>query len=473
MAFQAITTNQSSTYQIQDGDYFVLMPGIYSHSSGAGFFGNPGADGVLNGTTLTVLGTIAAGGLGVDMLGMPNRVTRTSVVVGVEGAIHAAQGGIAVDRGAGNSILNYGEIVSGGYTIFLGAQGAGNRVENHGSLSLIGPSAQAAIHVDGGTDRVLVVNAGVISGLPGAGYALVESASPVTLSNSGQILAQGSIAVRTSDLEDTLTNSGLIEGQVELLDGADRFFNTGMVLGMIDLGEGSDLYRALGPGGASDSVLGGAGEDTLIGGDFDDILEGGTEDDLIRGQGGNDDLSGSGGGDTIQAGDGNDTLSGGNDDDRLLGENGDDYILGGNGGDDLFGGNGDDTLLGGDGNDLLFGGAGLNDMYGQGGRDVIYAQSGEDTIIFQSVTDSAVGAQRDVIRGFDIGQDIIDLTQVAPGIMDFIGTDPFTGTAREVRLLEFANGTTIVQVDVDGDGIRDMEILVERVSGLTEADFDL
>ncbi len=471
MAFQAITTNQSSTYQIQDGDYFVLMPGIYVHSSGAGFFGNAGADAVLTGTTLTVLGTIASGALGVDMTSVATEVRQTSVIVGTTGAVHGALGGIALDSGGGNSILNYGEVISGGYVLHLGGEGAANRVENHGNLALTGPSGLAAIHVGGGADRVFIVNGGVISGVPGTGHALVESAAPATFGNSGQILAQGAVAVRLSEQQDVMTQSGLIEGRVELLGGADRLYNTGMVLEVVDLGDGADLYRALGTGGASDTVIGGAGADTLVGGALDDILEGGSESDLLRGQGGNDDLSGGGGADTLQAGDGNDTLGGGNENDRLLGENGDDFLSGGSGADDLFGGNGDDTLLGGDDNDRLFGGAGQNDLYGQGGRDVVYAQAGEDTIIFQSASDSAVGAQRDVIWGFDIGQDVIDLTQVAPGLLVFRGTDAFTGTAREVRLAEFSSGTTIVQVDVDGDGVQDMEVMISQITGLSETDF--
>ncbi|CUH82613.1 calcium-binding protein [Tropicibacter naphthalenivorans] len=475
MTFQAITTHQSSTYLIQDNNYFVLIPDIYVRSSGDGFRGSPTrSDLQLTGATLTVLGTVAAGETGVDFFSLSTSAVQCTILVGSSGAVHAALGGIIVDAGNGNSIVNYGEVASGGYALYLGGGGTGNRMENHGQITLTGSAPQSALWVGAGASPVFMVNSGIISGLPGAGRALVESLSPMSFSNTGSILAQGNVAIQGSvTYADTVTNSGMIQGDTYLGDGDDRLFNSGMILGKVSLEEGADYYRALGDSAATEFVTGGSGSDTLQGGNLSDQLSGDAEDDLVRGLGGDDVLYGGSGNDTVNGGEDNDTIRGGSGNDRLTGDNGDDDINGDAGADDIFGGNGDDTLRGGDDADRLFGGAGQNDLYGQGGRDVIYAQSGEDTIIFQSVSDSAVGAQRDVIRGFTPGQDLIDLASVAPGILSYIGASAFSGAAREVRVLELSTGSSLIQVDTDGDGTGDTEILTALTHGLTEADFIL
>lgn len=187
----------------------------------------------------------------------------------------------------------------------------------------------------------------------------------------------------------------------------------------------------------------------------DDVIDGGTEADLIRG------------------GDGADQLRGDDEADRLFGDSGDDTIDGGADNDDLYGGDGDDMLMGGAGDDRLFGGAGVNQLLGGTERDVLYGQSGEDYFVWLSAVESTPGAKRDVVRGFDIGQDALDVSQTAGAALAFIGSAGFTGAAGELRVLELASGSSMVQIDLDGDRARDMEILIADRQGLAASDFIL
>ncbi|MBV6638588.1 MAG: hypothetical protein KI788_22105, partial [Mameliella sp.] len=59
-------------------------------------------------------------------------------------------------------------------------------------------------------------------------------------------------------------------------------------------------------------------------------------------------------------------------------------------------------------------------------------------------------------------------------VFEFRGTAGFAPSGNpELRLFETATGSTIVQLDVDGDGNADAEIRVANVTGLTADDFAL
>lgn len=147
-------------------------------------------------------------------------------------------------------------------------------------------------------------------------------------------------------------------------------------------------------------LLGDGLDNTLIGSIGDDTINGMHGQDIISGLEGDDILIGSIGGDTIFGGTGNDSVYGSSGNDSLNGDEGDDYISGYLGNDWLKGGDGNDKLNGGDGNDTLEGGAGADKLVGGVGADVYK---------FSDLTDSAVGAV-DVIKGFEVGVDKIDLT---------------------------------------------------------------
>ena len=57
--------------------------------------------------------------------------------------------------------------------------------------------------------------------------------------------------------------------------------------------------------------------------------------------------------------------------------------------------------------------------------------------------------------------------------MTFIGSSGFSGTAREVRVVENSSGNSTVYVDADADGVADMRIVLNNATGLDAGDFVL
>jgi Ca2+-binding RTX toxin-like protein len=268
----------------------------------------------------------------------------------------------------------------------------------------------------------------------------------------------------------------------------ENFFGDVSIDGnILDSGRGDDVLSGL---GGNDWLIGGRGDDTLLGGDDDDVLDGGAQDDVIDGGEGNDtavyvdfggtvsvDLrietaqdTGAGGFDTITN---VENLVGGDTRNNFIGtgggEGGDNLLDGGGGNDRLQGLGGDDTLIGGDGNDVLRSGSGEDVLNGGAGRDKMVGGSGADTFVFSAASDSAVGGQRDRIDDFEQGVDVIDLSAI--GEFDLIGTAEFSGVAGELRQFDAPN-RTIIEADIDGDGIADFQIeLFTAGLILTEADF--
>ncbi|MBN1460641.1 MAG: M10 family metallopeptidase [Armatimonadetes bacterium] len=160
--------------------------------------------------------------------------------------------------------------------------------------------------------------------------------------------------------------------------------------------------------------------------------------------------------------------SGGSGRDQLVG-NGAANVLTGNGGHDhLFGLSGADVLSGGGGRDILFGGR---------GADILEGGQSSDVFTYDFAADSKRGANKDIISDFVRAQrDRIDLsaidadTSANPGddAFVFIGRHAFHGGGGEVR---FARG--MVQADINGDGIADLEIKVDGVTRMGAGDFIL
>ena len=216
------------------------------------------------------------------------------------------------------------------------------------------------------------------------------------------------------------------------------------------------------------------GNDNITGANLSDIIDGGSGSDTLRGAGGDDSLIGGTGNNSLFGGDGNDSLSGGDDNDFLSGSSGNDSLSGGNGTDQLFGGTGNDTLNGGAGNDLI---------NGSSGRDAMTGGSGNDTFRFDAISDSVRGSSHDVIVDFVQGADrivleFIDTNSSLSGDQDFsfISTGAFTG-GDQVRFSHSftADGTgiTMVEADINGDRIADMQIELRGNYQLTVNDFDL
>lgn len=158
------------------------------------------------------------------------------------------------------------------------------------------------------------------------------------------------------------------------------------------------------------------------------------------------------------------TISGTSSADRLNGDSGNNY---------LDGKGGNDTLNGGAGNDTLYGGA---------GRDTMTGGAGNDVFLFKAVSEiGSTPSTRDVITDFTKGQDKIDLSSIDANsrlsgdqAFTFLANDnqSFTKKAGELAW-HTESGRTIVQGDVNGDGIHDFEIQLTGQIQLGASDFIL
>jgi Ca2+-binding RTX toxin-like protein len=127
-----------------------------------------------------------------------------------------------------------------------------------------------------------------------------------------------------------------------------------------------------------------------------------------------------------------------------------------------------ENAKGGSAGDTLIANQAANNLTGNGGADIFkWAASG----------DSGTGAAADHILDFLRGTDKIDLSAIdanpATGADDafaFIGTTAFHNVAGEVRY-DVTGGSAHVFADLDGNGIADMEIIVNNVTILAGTDF--
>ena len=125
---------------------------------------------------------------------------------------------------------------------------------------------------------------------------------------------------------------------------------------------------------------------------------------------------------------------------------GNDTLTGNEAANRLESGAGNDVLAGNGGNDLLIGGA---------GSDMLSGGAGADRFIYLANADSSVGTGRDVIGDFTQGSDLIDVS--ALNASKFIGTGLFSGQAGQLRYASF-DGTTIIELDSNGDRLADFQI---------------
>jgi hypothetical protein len=106
--------------------------------------------------------------------------------------------------------------------------------------------------------------------------------------------------------------------------------------------------------------------------------------------------------------------------------------------------------------------------------------AGGDVFRWASSGDAGVGALADTVLDFDSNEiDLIDLTAIDANpatpendAFSFIGTNAFTHQPGQVRY-EVNGGDAHVFVDIGGDGIADMQIILNDVTFLGGADFNL
>ena len=157
-------------------------------------------------------------------------------------------------------------------------------------------------------------------------------------------------------------------------------------------------------------------------------------------------------------------------------------LVGTSGADRLTGDARDNYIEGQAGNDVLKGEAGNDTIYGEAGRDVMTGGTGNDIFLFKAVTDmGSTAATRDVINDFVKGQDKIDLSAIdANGKLtgdqafSFLAGDnqAFTHKAGEVAWrIDAAHNQTVIQGDMNGDGVHDFEIQLTGQIHLGSGDF--
>jgi VCBS repeat-containing protein len=279
---------------------------------------------------------------------------------------------------------------------------------------------------------------------------------------------------------------------------------------------GNVLNNVIVARGGNNMLVGWHGDDTLWGGAGDDSLQGGDGADLLHGEAGKDVLTGGAGDDALHGGAGDDYLMGDGGDDQLFGGHGDDvYVvadasdvaieLAGEGrdtvwalGDYTLTDNVEDLLIyaGGDldgvGNALnnrltgnaddnrLEGLAGAHQLFGVDGEDVLVGGAGEDQLTGGEGADlflftqadtrlSGLGQayERDRILDFNVEDgDRIDLSAVDARVGTaeddaFVFAARFSGVAGQAVLVSNVTaGTTLLRLDVDGDGKADFEIQI-------------
>ncbi|GMM60191.1 M10 family metallopeptidase [Novosphingobium pituita] len=176
-------------------------------------------------------------------------------------------------------------------------------------------------------------------------------------------------------------------------------------------------------------------------------------------------------------------VTGGAGADKLTGNEGANVLTGGAGDDTLTGNAGADSLWGGEGKDILKGGNDADILVGGAGKDTMTGGTGADHFVFAAISEfgGTTLATCDVITDFNHKQaDLIDLSAIdantANGAGDdafaFIGTAAFHHVAGELRYAS-SGSTTIVQGDINGDGVADFWLALTGRMALVQADFVL
>jgi Ca2+-binding RTX toxin-like protein len=150
---------------------------------------------------------------------------------------------------------------------------------------------------------------------------------------------------------------------------------------------------------------------------------------------------------------------------RAVGSAGNDLIAGSAIGNRLSGGQGDDQIGGASGADQLNGGEGADTLFGGEGRDGLGGGDGADRFAFLAAAESGLGLAADVITDFTSGEDRIDLSEAYGGTLAFVGAGQFSGAGDGQVRVQQRNKDQLVQADINGDGVSDMEIVV-RNNGL-------
>jgi hypothetical protein len=353
--------------------------------------------------------------------------------------------------GGKNTHINVGTTgtVSGLVAIALG--GDDSDLVNNGTITGEGVALFATL-----ASNLIIQNNGLMRGTAGVFLDRTDNAQIIN-GASGIIYGTELGLGADSDATDTIriTNHGTIgsfAGFEALLLGAGReiVINTGRLIGDVFLGAGNDTLDNRG-GFIKGLIYGGAGNDTLY--------VNNAKEKLIE-----------------ASGEGTDKVV--SSVTYTLSNNVENLVQLGASNANGIGNALNNQITGNIGNNRLDGKAGNDTLIGGSGADQLYGGAGADRFVFQKVSDSIVGA-RDRIYDFSGAEgDKIDLSGVdAIGATSgneaftFIGTDPFSNTAGELRY--FKGSHTFIYGDVNGDGAIDFTICLDRTVDLASTDLIL
>ena len=321
------------------------------------------------------------------------------------------------------------------------ANGTGNQLDN----TITGNSFNNRLDGLGGADLM-------IGGAGNDGY-FVDNIGDMIVENA----AEGNDTVNTTI---TFSIENIANVEIFKLIGADD----------ID-GVGNSLDNRIFGNNGQNVIFGGAGDDEIKAVNSNDTIYGGLGDDFVFAGKGNDYVEGGDGIDRLLGGIGDDIVLGQDGDDAVLGKAGKDILYGGAGDDGLQGHSGTDQLFGGDGNDILRGGIGNDENTGGSGADIFRFEQGEIGGSTASSTDIILDFNQ--LEGDKINLKAIDA--VSGGTDDkfsFIRLRDFDGIEGQMRY-EAVNGDTQIQIDIDGDAVTDLMIVLVGTYILDNSDFVL
>lgn len=373
-----------------------------------------------------------------------------------------------VDGGEGNDTLR--------------SSGSGNTVKSGGGddwLFVTGATGTTTVEAGLGNDQLFVAGM-FMTVMAGAGDDVIYNGPEF----SGITPFVDFCTVDAGDGNDTVTGVyrfGILRGgagddSIDVVSGAQE----------ISGGEGNDRIK-VGPASAKVKVTGDAGDDTLVL-EQPEVTTDITQYVSLAGGVGNDIYEI----DTMQftlienSGEGIDTL-------RSsvisldLGQvvNVENAVLQGTAALNLIGNDGKNWLGGNDAANALQGLSGNDTLSGSGGRDVMTGGTGKDVFDFNVMSDTAFGADRDVITDYTRLVDKIDLADIDASTkfagnqaFKFIGGQGYHKIAGELRFWTndqagTANDFTVIGADLNGDGHGDMQIQLKGLFALTAGDFVL
>jgi Ca2+-binding RTX toxin-like protein len=419
-------------------------------------------------------------------------------------------GSSAID-GSGNGSNNV--LTGNGANNTLRGLGGNDTLDGGGGIdTLFGGTGTDTYIIDTDTD-VIIENAseGTDSVSSSVTYTLGSNVENLTLTGTATINATGNA------LSNVVTGNGANNYLVGL--GGNDTLDGGAGADIMEGGMGNDTYVV---DDASDVIieLASQGTDTVkssisytvepasnlenitlagsavinaTGNQVNNVLTGNGANNHLIGLAGNDTLDGGGGADTMDGGLGNDTYVVDNNFDVIVeaAAQGTDtvksaisYVLGadsnlenltltGSAAINATGNQVSNTLTGNSGSNVLDGGAGNDVLVGGKGADTLIGGAGVDRFDFNYLTDSPIGAGRDVISDFSSADgDKIDLSTLDANTgvsgnqaFTFIGDAAFSAAGQ----IRFADG--VLQGNVNGDVVADFEIGLIGVTSLTASDF--